>query len=44
VEGKCPKLGRVIFEDGDIYEGELEDFKPEGLGKLTSANGSVFEG
>ena len=32
VEGKCPKIGRIITEEGDIYEGEVEDFKPDGVG------------
>ena len=28
IDGKCPKFGRIITEEHDIYEGEVEDFKP----------------
>jgi hypothetical protein len=31
-------------EDGDLYDGEFKDGKPNGHGKLTSADTSVYEG
>ena len=42
VDGKCPKIGRVV--DQDIFEGEVEDFKPDGVGKMVHKNGQIYEG
>ena len=43
-------LGKLIFENGDIYEGEFEADIMQGIGRYTSANpceiyeGNFFEG
>ncbi len=34
----------IEFEDGDTYDGEFEDGKFEGKGKLIYENGDVYEG
>jgi len=36
--------GRLSFTDGRLYEGEIENGKPNGKGKLTYADGTVEEG
>jgi hypothetical protein len=33
-----------VWKNGNKYEGELEDFSPDGMGKLEKADGSVYEG
>lgn len=35
--------GRVIFLNGDVYEGQIKDDKAHGIGTLTLASGE-FEG
>ena len=34
----------LVFENGDSYEGEIQDEKPEGKGVITLKNGSVYSG
>jgi hypothetical protein len=36
--------GRLVHTNGNIYEGEFNDYKPEGIGKLVKVNGFVYEG
>lgn len=36
--------GTVTSADGEVYEGEIRDGKPNGTGSLTRANGDVYEG
>ena len=43
LEGRCPKIGRKTFE-GDAYEGELDEFDPQGLGRMRHKDGAVYEG
>lgn len=40
------KIGSIYDEEseGDIYEGELEDFKRDGFGKMKYSNGKIYEG
>lgn len=35
---------RIVFDNGDVYEGELKDGKRNGWGKYTWANGDYYEG
>lgn len=40
-----PKYGWLEVKDsGDIYYGELESFKKNGLGKMEFENGDIYEG
>ena len=34
----------ITYEDGTIYEGEILDGIPEGLGKITHPDGSTYIG
>ena len=36
-------FGKLVFENGDVYEGEF-DGNPSGKGKMTYRNGDVYEG
>lgn len=36
--------GTVTSADGEVYEGEIRDGKPNGTGSFTSADGDVYEG
>ena len=36
--------GKLIFPNGDVYEGEFEKDLPHGEGKYFFSNGSVYEG
>lgn len=38
------KTGRVVFDNGDIYEGQRKDGKRNGRGRYTWANGDYYEG
>lgn len=35
---------RIRYENGDVYEGEVQDGQPHGKGKYVYANGDVYEG
>jgi hypothetical protein len=39
---KCD--GRIEYENGDVYEGEISFGEPHGKGKFVWADGSVYEG
>ena len=30
------------YADGSVYEGDIEDFKKQGNGKLTNADGTIL--
>lgn len=34
----------MIFQNGDVYEGNWKDGKKEGLGLMTFSNGDKFKG
>jgi hypothetical protein len=36
--------GRLRYDDGSVYEGDLANGKPHGKGKLTYVYGGVYEG
>ena len=36
--------GKITYEEGDVYEGELVDGKRSGKGKMTYKNGNIYEG
>ena len=37
--------GKIAFkESGDVYEGELDEFKMQGQGVMKYANGDVYDG
>lgn len=36
--------GKLVHEDGDIYEGNWENDKANGYGEYTQKNGTVFKG
>ena len=36
--------GKLTYNDGSVYEGDLVNGKPHGKGKLTYIYGSVYEG
>ena len=40
----CNKPARVLFPNGDAYEGEMTNDKKHGQGKLISPNGAAYEG
>lgn len=45
VGGKCPKQGKLTFEDGSVYFGEVsESLGRQGVGKGVFKNGDVYEG
>lgn len=37
-------VGKAVYDDGDVYEGEWEDGRFNGKGKLTYSDGGVYEG
>ena len=39
-----PKKNRLVYENGDIYEGAISGFLPNGSGTYTSRYGEVIEG
>lgn len=41
---KFNRKGRMVYANGDVYEGQLKDSIKYGLGKLTITNGIVQEG
>jgi (2Fe-2S) ferredoxin len=36
--------GKVVYLNGDLYEGELDNYKAHGIGKLFFKNGNVYTG
>ena len=38
------KYARILFPNGDVYEGDIKDSAFHGKGKLKSYNGDVYEG
>lgn len=44
VNGKVAAVGAVVYPDGKKYEGNMNDYIPNGQGKMTYANGSWFDG
>jgi hypothetical protein len=36
--------GRLTYNDGSVYEGDIVNGKPHGKGKLTYVYGGVYEG
>lgn len=36
--------GRIFYPNGDIYEGQIKDSKPNGKGKLKLINNEIYEG
>lgn len=36
--------GRIIFLNGDYYEGEFKDNKANGIGKQVTSSGHTYEG
>ena len=45
VGGKCPKQGKLSFEDGSVYYGEVsEQLGRDGIGKGVFKSGDVYEG
>jgi len=41
---RASKDGLLTFQNGDIWKGEITNFNPDGIGKMTYADGNVFEG
>ena len=39
-----PKKNKLVYENGDIYEGEIRGYLPNGTGIYTSADGEVIDG
>jgi hypothetical protein len=37
-------FGRIFFPNGDIYEGEMKNSVPDGVGKISFSNGESYEG
>ena len=37
-------IQKLVLPNGDTYEGEVKDGNPNGRGKLTSVNGSIYNG
>ena len=35
---------KIVYSNGDVYEGEMQDLVKHGRGKLTFENGDVYEG
>lgn len=44
LNGKRNGKGRVVWSDGEVYDGEWQDDKRNGKGKYTYASGAVYEG
>jgi hypothetical protein len=43
-DGSDINKGRLTFTDGSLYEGEIENGKPNGKGKKTYNSGEIYEG
>lgn len=44
-KGFAPKSGKLTFLDtGDVYQGELDEFKMHGMGVMRFANGDIYDG
>lgn len=46
-KGKCGKVGKLNFPNGNVYEGHLsyfDEFQMHGKGKLSYWNGDLFDG
>ena len=39
-----PKKHKLVYENGDVYEGEIRGYLPNGQGVYTSAYGEVIDG
>lgn len=39
-----PKKNKLVYENGDVYEGEIRGYLPNGIGVYTSAYGEVIDG
>ena len=39
-----PKMNKLVYENGDVYEGEIRGYLPNGIGIYTSRYGEVVEG
>lgn len=39
-----PKKNKLVYENGDVYEGEIRNYLPNGIGVYTSAYGEVIDG
>lgn len=39
-----PTDGYLLYPNGDVYDGEVSRFRPNGIGKLEFANGGGYEG
>ena len=37
-------FGRIFFPNGDIYEGEMKNSVPDGVGKISFSNGESYQG
>jgi len=37
-------LEKLIFKNGDVYEGEIKNGKPHGQGTMTYKDGTIDEG
>jgi hypothetical protein len=45
VSGDCNKgIGKYVYSNGDVYEGNWLDSKRSGLGKLNNTNGDTYDG
>ena len=42
--GKHTHFGKMVYANGNLYEGQWEHSQPHGQGKMTFADGSVYEG
>lgn len=42
--GKRNGYGRMLYNDGSVYQGNWQDDQPSGLGRIESADGAVYEG
>ncbi len=36
--------GKMNYANGDVYKGHLRDYKKDGLGKITNADGATNKG
>jgi hypothetical protein len=42
--GNCVKFGKMLYKDGNIYFGEMNEFKRHGAGILVKPSGERIEG
>ena len=42
--GKMSGEGKITYQNGDVFDGNLANNEYNGKGKLTQANGNIFEG